>query len=213
MHSGEPITLALVEDDERIRGTLMALFAMEPSIRVTGAFADAERARAELPALAPQVVLMDIGLPGMDGIACVGELSQRMPGTQFMMYTVHDADERVFEALKAGANGYLLKNSSAEQIVKAVHELMNGGAPMSTLVARRIIGHFHNREGERAQAHEPLSEREKHILELLARGLIYKEIADEMGISVNTVGQHVHRIYRKLHVQTRIEAVNKYFGK
>lgn len=207
------IRLALVEDDVRIRETLTALFALEPSIRLVKTLSDAESALAELPALAPNVVLMDIGLPGRDGISCVAELSQLLPSTQFMMYTVHDADDRVFEALKAGAAGYLLKNSSAQQIVQGVRELAMGGAPMSTGVARRVVSHFRKAQERTQPAPSLLSRREQEVLELLARGLLYKEIADAIGISVNTVGQHVHRIYQKLHVQTRIEAVNRYFGK
>lgn len=207
------IRLALVEDDQRIRETLSSLFELEPSVQLLGTFSDAEKALKGMSELAPQVVLMDIGLPGKDGITCVAELAPRMPNTQFMMYTVHDADERVYEALKAGANGYLLKNSSVQQIVKAVHELVAGGAPMSTSVARRVIGHFRNRNEQVGDTQNLLSEREYAVLRLLAEGLIYKEIAERLGVTPNTVGQHVHRIYQKLHVQTRIEAVNKYFGK
>jgi DNA-binding NarL/FixJ family response regulator len=173
----------------------------------------AEAALEELPGLAPQVAIMDIGLPGMNGIELVRQLAPRMPGTQFLMYTVHDSDQRVFEALKAGANGYLLKNASTDRIRKAVRELLQGGAPMSTAVARRVIDHFRPIQERNEQHEEPLTQREYEVLSLLAEGLIYKELAERMGITQGTVGQHVHSIYRKLHVQNRTEAVNRYFGR
>ncbi len=213
MEPSAPITLAIVEDDPRIRETLSSLITFDVGLSLLCQCGSAEVALEELPGLMPQVAIVDIGLPGMSGIELVRHLSMEMPGTQFMMYTVHDSDQRVFDALKAGANGYLLKNTPTERIRNAVRELMQGGAPMSTAVARRVIDHFRPIQ-ERVEQHlEPLTEREYEVLSLLAEGLIYKEIAVQMGIATGTVGQHVHAIYRKLHVQTRTEAVNRYFGR
>ena len=208
-----PIRLVLVEDDARIRDTLASLFQFDEELELLSCWGDAETALEEMPALGPDVAIVDIGLPGMSGIELVRALAMELPATQFMMYTVHDTDQRVFEALKAGANGYLLKNSSAEKIRKGVHELQAGGAPMSTAVARRVIQHIRPLNERPGSMREELSPREYEVLHLLAEGLIYKEIADRLGITSNTVGQHVHTIYRKLHVQNRTEAVNRFFGR
>jgi DNA-binding NarL/FixJ family response regulator len=213
MEQSEAITLAIVEDDPRIRETLSSLITLDEGLSLLCQCPSAEVALEELPVLKPQVAIVDIGLPGMNGIELVRQLAPGMPGTQFLMYTVHDSDQRVFEALKAGANGYLLKNTSTERIRKAVRELLQGGAPMSTAVARRVIDHFRPIQEHNEQHLEPLTEREYEVLSLLAEGLIYKEIAERMGIATSTIGQHVHAIYRKLHVQTRTEAVNRYFGR
>lgn len=161
----------------------------------------------------PDVIIMDINLPGASGIDCVRQLSQRCTGTQYLMYTVHDDDHRVFEALKAGANGYILKSSTPDQILEAVRELAQGGSPMSAHVARRVVQHFRPLQDRSSLSDVSLSEREHGVLELLAQGLLYKEIAERSGISVGTVKQHIHRIYDKLHVQNRTEAVNRFFGR
>jgi len=213
MADSGPITLAIVEDDPRIREALSSLITFDEGLSLLCQCPSAEAALEELPALTPQVAIVDIGLPGINGIELVRQLAPDMPGTQFMMYTVHDSDQRVFEALKAGANGYLLKNASTERIRKAVYELVQGGAPMSTAVARRVIDHFRPIQERNEQHEEPLTPREYEVLAMLAEGLTYKEIAERLGIATSTVGQHVHAIYRKLHVQTRTEAVNRYFGR
>ena len=215
MGTATPIRLAIVEDDRRIRSGLEELFAAHPEIEVADVCGDVESALRRIPVLvpAPEVVLMDLGLPDGSGIDCLQGLVPRLPDTQFLVYTVHDADDRVFEALKAGANGYLLKSSSPDQVIKAIHQVQQGGAPMSTSVARRIVAHLRPLEQRQDGASEKLTPREHEVLRLLAEGLLYKEIGDRMGITINTVGQHVHRIYQKLHVQGRTEAVNKYFGR
>ena len=212
MTAGAPIRISLVEDEVTIRDALTGLFTSEPGVDLVRSYRNAEDAIEGLPKDAPDVVVMDISMPGMSGIECVRILADELPGTQFLMYTMHDDDHRVFEALKAGATGYLLKSSTPDQIIEAVRELMQGGAPMSTAVARRVINHFRPAT-ERPDSTSPLSEREYAVLQLLAEGLLYKEIADRLGLTVGTVKQHIHRMYAKLHVQNRVEAVNKFYGR
>jgi DNA-binding NarL/FixJ family response regulator len=155
---------------------------------------------------------MDINLPGMNGIECIRQVKDKIPDTQFMMFTVYENDEKVFEALKAGASGYLLKNTGLVQLIESLKELYNGGSPMSANIARKLVTLFRNDNKETAKL-DILSSRENEILQLLAKGLLYKEIADQLSISVSTVRQHIHHIYEKLHVQNRTEAINKAFGK
>ncbi|WKZ67658.1 MAG: response regulator transcription factor [Flavobacteriales bacterium] len=206
------IQVSIVEDDEIIRETLRTLFELEEGMEPFTIHSTAEDALLRLKANCPDVVLMDINLPGQSGIDCVRQLSVRCTGTQFLMYTVHDDDQRVLEALKAGANGYILKHSTPDEIITAVRELHAGGAPMSAHVARRVVQQFRpSPSGAGTEA--DLSERERAVLELLAQGLLYKEIGERMGITTGTVKQHIHRIYGKLHVQNRTEAVNRYFGR
>ncbi len=211
MAANERIRVSIVEDDLTIRETLKALFIHVPDMETFTTHGTAEDAILRLSNACPEVVIMDINLPGQSGIDCVQQLSRSCPATQFLMYTVHDDDHRVFEALKAGANGYILKESTPDQIIEAVRELRDGGAPMSALVARRVVAHMRKPGTGRTQ--EELSARENNVLELLAQGLLYKEIADRLFISTGTVKQHIHRIYGKLHVQNRTEAVNRYFGR
>lgn len=210
----DTITLRIIEDDERIREMLRAVFIATPGMRVLEVFGSVEEALSGSDLDPVDVVLMDINLPGVDGIHGVRELSRSWEDAQFLMYTVNDTDDKVFEALKAGANGYLLKNSTPDQIVQAVHDVHQGGSPMSMSVARRVVKHFRPaltlpREGLGVS----LSDREFHVLELLAQGLLYKEIAARMAISEGAVKQHIHRIYGKMHVNNRTEAVNRYYGR
>ncbi len=213
MNPDTPIRVALVEDDPLIRESVASLMQWEQDLELLGVFPNGETAIANLPALGPDIVLMDISMPGMTGIECVRDLAARMADTQFLMYTMHDDDHRVFEALKAGANGYLLKTSTPDEIIDAIKELRQGGAPMSTAVARRVVSHFRPLQARTDLGAEKLSDREYTVLELLAQGLLYKEIAERMSLSTGTVKQHIHRMYRKLHVQNRVEAVNKYYGR
>jgi DNA-binding NarL/FixJ family response regulator len=155
---------------------------------------------------------MDINLPGMNGIECIRQIKDKIPGTQFMMFTVYENDEKVFEALKAGASGYLLKNTGLVQLIESLKELHNGGSPMSANIARKLVTLFRSEQKETTNL-EILSNRENEILLLLTKGLLYKEIAEQISISVSTVRQHIHHIYEKLHVQNRTEAINKAFGK
>ena len=156
--------------------------------------------------------MMDINLPGMNGIECIRQVKSKVPLTQFMMFTVYENDEKVFEALKAGASGYLLKNTGLVQLIESLKELHNGGSPMSSNIARKLVSVFREKE-KNNQPVENLSNRENEILLLLSKGLLYKEIAEQLSIATNTVRQHIHKIYEKLHVQNRTEAINKAFGK
>ncbi|MCB0795388.1 MAG: response regulator transcription factor [Flavobacteriales bacterium] len=203
--------LAIVEDESGIRGMLCELFSGEDDLEVVAAAGSVEQALDPLRSMRPQVVIMDINLPGMSGIDGVSVLRAMLPEAQFLMYTMHDEDDSVFEALKVGANGYLLKSASPAELLRAVREVLQGGAPMSAYVARRVVSHF-QRSGV-AQELPELSSRENEVLMLLADGLLYKEIGSRLGIAVGTVKQHIHRIYEKLHVQNRTEAVNRYFGR
>ncbi len=214
MHAPErTIRVSIVEDDALIRETLRSLFILEPGVEPFTVHSTAEDALLRLHERCPDVVIMDINLPGQSGIDCVRQLRDRCTGTQFLMYTVHDDDQRVFEALKAGANGYILKSAKPDEILDAVRELNAGGAPMSAHVARRVVAQLRT-PGERSTGDlEILSDREREVLQLLAQGLLYKEIGDRLGITVGTIKQHIHRIYEKLHVQNRTEAVNRFFGR
>ena len=206
------IRVSIVEDDGIIRETLRALFTFEEGMELFTVHSTAEDALVRLGGNCPDVVIMDINLPGASGIDCVRQMSQRCSGAQFLMYTVHDDDHRVFEALKAGANGYILKSSTPDQILEAVRELHAGGSPMSAHVARRVVAHLRP-ERTKGLADAGLTEREQAVLSLLADGLLYKEIGEALGISVGTIKQHIHRMYEKLHVQNRTEAVNWFFGR
>lgn len=201
------ITLIIVEDLAEVREGLKQFISLNPEFKVLDTFATAEEALAEIPKLNPDIVIMDISLPGMNGIECIRQVKSKVPATQFMMFTVYENDEKVFEALKAGASGYLLKNTGLLQMIEALKELHTGGSPMSANIARKLVTVFRDKE----KAAEPigvLSNRENEILLLLSKGLLYKEIADQLHISTGTVRQHIHNIYEKLHVQNRTEAIN-----
>jgi DNA-binding NarL/FixJ family response regulator len=200
-----------VEDDSAIRETLRSLFIFEDGMEAFTVHSTAEDAMLRLVDTCPDVVVMDINLPGASGIDCVRQMSQRCTAAQVLMYTVHDDDHRVFEALKAGANGYILKSSTPDEILAAVRELHAGGSPMSAHVARRVVAHLRPQRG--AVVDTGLTEREQQVLALLADGLLYKEIGDKLGITTGTIKQHIHRMYEKLHVQNRTEAVNRFFGR
>ncbi len=213
MTASVPIKVSIVEDDNTIRETLRSLFLFEEGMQAFTVHSTAEDALMRLGETCPDVVIMDINLPGASGIDCVRQMSQRCSGAQYLMYTVHDDDHRVFEALKAGANGYILKSSTPDQILDAVRELSSGGSPMSAHVARRVVAHLRPTGATGSMAESGLSDREQQVLALLAEGLLYKEISDRLGITVGTIKQHIHRMYEKLHVQNRTEAVNRYFGR
>src|ERR1043165_7507338 len=206
------ITLAIVEDLDEVRDGLKNFISLSQDFKVLNTFKTAEDAIIDLPKLKPQIVIMDINLPGMNGIECIRQVKDKSPATQFMMFTVYENDDKVFEALKAGASGHLLKNTGLVQMIEALKELHNGGSPMSANIARKLVTVFREKETG-GQPLEVLSRRENEILQLLAKGLLYKEIAEQLLISNNTVKQHIHKIYEKLHVQNRTEAINKAFGK
>ena len=206
------ITLAIVEDLDEVRDGLNNFLTLSNEFKVLDTFKTAEEALYDIPRLKPDIVIMDINLPGMNGIECIRQVKGKSPGTQFMMFTVYENDEKVFEALKAGASAYLLKNTGLLQLSEALKELYNGGSPMSSNIARKLVTVFRDQQHNPASI-EALSPRENEILLLLSKGLLYKEISDQLSISTGTVRQHIHKVYEKLHVQNRTEALNKAFGK
>lgn len=206
------ITLAIVEDLDEVRDGLKNFISLSSDFNVLDTFKSAEEALYDIPQLKPDIVIMDINLPGMNGIECIRQVKEKTPHTQFMMFTVYENDEKVFEALKAGASGYLLKNTGLVQLIESLKELHNGGSPMSANIARKLVTVFRNTEKEVAPV-GILSNRENEVLQLLAKGLLYKEIAEQLHISTATVRQHIHKVYEKLHVQNRTEAINKAYGK
>ena len=206
------ISIAIVEDLDEVRNGLKSFLSLSEGFSVLDTFTTAEEALYDIPKLKPDIVIMDINLPGMNGIECIRQVKSKVPLTQFMMFTVYENDEKVFEALKAGASGYLLKNTGLVQLIESLKELHNGGSPMSSNIARKLVSVFRETE-KNSQPVETLSNRENEILLLLSKGLLYKEIAEQLSIATNTVRQHIHKIYEKLHVQNRTEAINKAFGK
>jgi DNA-binding NarL/FixJ family response regulator len=210
--SGKRISVAIVEDDVGISASLAALIEHAPDLRCVASYTTGEEALEKMPALAPQVALVDINLGKMNGIECVRRLKLQLPAMQVLMITAFEDAKMVFQALKAGANGYLLKRNLTSELIAAVENVCAGGAPMSQQVARKVVGFFHA-DNAKDPDMESLSPREHDVLAHLAQGRMYKEIADLMSISINTVRAHVTGIYGKLHVQSRMGAVNKYLGR
>lgn len=206
-----PITVSIVEDLFEVRAGLAELVQSDRELLLTGSFENAELAVQELPALQSDIVLMDINLPGMSGIDCIRIIKEKCPATQFMMFTVYENDEKVLQALQAGATSYLLKRTEPQRILESIKELNQGGSPMSSSIARKLLNIFVHEKGITKK--ETLSARENEVLQLLANGLLYKEIADRLYLSHGTVRQHIHNIYEKLHVHNRTQAVNKYFDR
>ena len=205
------IQVAIVEDIREIKEGLELLIDSSEGFRCIKTYSNAEEAMEDLPLINPDVVLMDINLPGINGIEAVRSLKPKIPATQFNMSTVYEDDENIFESLKAGASGYLLKKTAPSKILESITEVFNGGSPMSSQIARKVIGSFQQKNS--IEDSSLLTQREKEILKLLARGLRYKEIATELTISIDTVRTHTRHIYEKLQVQSRIEAINKVMGK
>lgn len=204
------IRVSIVEDTDNIRESLQVLINGSMGFECIHVYPDAESALKDMPSREIDVVLMDINLPGMDGIECMALLKDKMPNTQFMMCTVYDNEDAIFSALKSGATGYLLKRTSPAQVIEAIRELHEGGSPMSSEIARMVVEAMHKRKKSTGLV-ETLTAREKEILEFLARGFLYKEIAAELCITKDTVKTHIHNIYDKLHVQTRTDALNKVY--
>jgi DNA-binding NarL/FixJ family response regulator len=202
-------TVAIVEDNPTIRNTFRNWFEAAPEFRCVCACASAEEALIEIPRLKPDVVLMDIHLPGETGIACTAQLKEKLPDVQVIIVTVYRNHELIFQALEAGACGYLLKRSSPEELLKAINEVRSGGAPMTGEIARMLVEAFQKKPGSSASG-DGLTQREEEILGFLAEGLSNKEIADRVKISYDTVRAHLRHIYEKLHVRGRTEAVKKY---
>jgi DNA-binding NarL/FixJ family response regulator len=202
------IAIAIVEDQRDMRESLVEWLGHAPGLRCVGAYANAEEALREIPLQKPDVVLMDINLGGLSGIECVARLKARLPQMQILMLTAYDDGDLIFNSLRAGANGYLLKNMRQEELVEAVRQVQAGGAPMSLSIARKVIDYFHRAETPSSAVHH-LTARERDILRLLAQGYLYKEIADRLGISMSTVRTHISAVYEKLHVHSRTEAAMK----
>ncbi|MEP6676235.1 MAG: response regulator transcription factor [Ferruginibacter sp.] len=207
----QQIKICIIEDLPEVRDGMTSLLTMDERFEVLATFPDAEKAAAELPAWQPDIIIMDINLPGMNGIECIKKVKPLCPNSQFIMFTIYEDDEKVFEALTAGASGYLLKKTALGKITDSLLELHSGGSPMSTQIARKVISRLQNDKS--SEEIKTLSEKENEVLQLLAKGLLYKEIADKLFITTDTVRQRIHRIYEKLHVQNRTEAINKAYGK
>jgi DNA-binding NarL/FixJ family response regulator len=204
-----PIKVAIVDDDDGIRTSLATLIRRAPALRLVGDYPDAETALKEIPQRAPDVVLMDINLPGVNGVECVRQLKGNLPAVQFLMLTVYEDSDSLFNSLKAGASGYLLKRTASARLLDAIRDVHGGGAPMTPQLARRVVQYFSRPPGEAASVSR-LTPGEKGFLEELAKGYAYKEIADRMSISIDTVRSYVRTVYEKLHVHSRTEAVVKY---
>jgi DNA-binding NarL/FixJ family response regulator len=204
-----PITVSIVEDNDQLRGTLARVLNRAEGFQCLGHYPSAEAALEALPKERPNVVLMDINLPGMNGVECVRRLKQIMPDTQVMMLTVYEDTENIFNALAAGASGYLLKRTTSAELLEAIRDVQKGGSPMTTHIARKVVQSFQRAPGS-TQPTEDLSPREKEVLDCLAQGFLYKEIAEKLGISYETVHTYIRRIYEKLQVRTRTEAVAKF---
>jgi DNA-binding NarL/FixJ family response regulator len=208
------IPVAIVEDNQDIRNALEQIVNMTDGFELVCSCENGEDALINLPIFLPKIVLMDIHLGGINGIEVVRQLKETHPDMLFMMCTVYEEDEKIFEALKAGASGYIIKKTTPSKLLEAIRELDQGGAPMSSQIARKVVSAFQNKPVVVAEGlSELLTRRELEILEMLASGLVYKEISDKLFISSETVRKHVYNVYHKLHVSNRVEAVNKYFGR
>ena len=204
------ITICIIEDILEIQNGLKSIIQSNATFELLKCFENAEDAIAELPQLQPNIVITDINLPRKSGIECVAEINHNYPEIQFIMFTIYEDNDQVFEALKAGASGYILKNTSPEKIIESLVELHDGGSPMSPKIARKVLNTFNNQS---SSVDELISPREKEVLELLSKGFLYKEIADKLNISMSTVKRHLNHIYQKLQVQNKTEAINKMLGR
>jgi DNA-binding NarL/FixJ family response regulator len=204
-----PISVSIVEDSEQLRGTLARVIGRAEGFKCVSHYGDAESALEALPKDKPDVVLMDINLPGMNGVECVRRLKQVAPSIQAVMLTVYEDTDNIFNALAAGAAGYMLKRTKSAELLEAIREVHRGGSPMTTHIARKVTQSF-LKAGPSQQPTENLSEREQEVLDCLSQGFLYKEIAEKLGISYETVHTYIRRIYEKLQVRTRTEAVAKF---
>lgn len=212
------IQVSVVEDDAGVRANLAKMIDSSPGFHCQAAYPDGPTALKQIPVNRPDVVLMDINMPGMLGTECVRKLKTVAPDVPVLMLTVYDDSEQIFKSLQAGATGYLLKRTSKDKLLEAIREITDGGAPMSRQIARRVVRYFHEASQlatapQRAPEVETLTDREEQVLALLAKGHAYKEIADLLNISFETVRSYVRTIYDKLHVHSRTEATLKYLGR
>ena len=203
------IKVAIVDDDAGIRDSLSTLIQRAPGFKLMGEYANGETALKEIPKLLPDVVLMDINLPGMKGYECVRQLKAAHPAVQFLMLTVYEDSDSLFNSLRAGASGYLLKRTASARLLEAIRDVFEGGSPMSPQLARRVVQFFTRPASESAPLAK-LTPAEREFLAQLANGYAYKEIADRMNISIDTVRSYVRTVYEKLHVHSRTEAVVKF---
>ncbi len=203
------ISVAIVEDHAPTRELWVTVLSKAEGFECIGRFKNAESAIDALPGLAPEVVLVDINLPGLNGIECVRQLKLRMSGAQFLMVTVYEDANHIFEALAAGATGYLMKSAQPDELLDAIREIRAGGSPMSSSIARKVVQSFQPSESP-ATVEPTLTSREQEVLNLLVKGDLYKEIAEALEISVPTVSTHIRKIYEKLHVRSRAQAVARY---
>jgi len=206
-----PTTVSIVEDDLPTRETLLKLLSGSPDIRCINNYSNGEDALRGMPADKPDVALVDINLPKMSGIECVEKLKLKLPDLRVLMLTTYGDNHLIFDSLRAGASGYLLKKAGYDDLIQAIKDVNMGGAPMTAKVARLVVDHFHLIK-KPASDMEKLTPRELEILELLAKGFLGKEISDKLGISMPTVAMHSRHIYEKLHVQSRAQATAKFFG-
>jgi DNA-binding NarL/FixJ family response regulator len=204
-----PISVSIVEDNDQLRTTLARVLGRTEGFRCVSHYGTAEAALESLPQDKPDVVLMDINLPGMNGVECVRRLKAAAPGIQAIMLTVYEDTENIFNALAAGASGYMLKRTKSAELIEAIREVLRGGSPMTTHIARKVTESF-LKAGPSPKPTENLSEREQEVLDCLSQGFLYKEIAEKLGISYETVHTYIRRIYEKLQVRTRTEAVAKF---
>ena len=206
------ISVSIVDDEKELRESITTFLNGSPGLRCLSAYGSAEAALKGLPADQPEIVLMDINLGGMNGIECVAKLKAAAPAIMVLMLTVYEDTDQIFQALAAGASGYLLKRSSPTKLLAAIREMHGGGSPMSSSIARKVVASFQkSAQAGKKLAH--LSPREESVLDCLAKGLTYKQIADQLDISIDTIRTYLRRIYEKLHVQSRTEAVAKYLSR
>jgi DNA-binding NarL/FixJ family response regulator len=204
------ISVSIVDDEKKLCQSIATFLDASPGFRCVSIYGSAKAALQHLPNDQPNVVLMDINMAGMDGIECVRHLKALTPQIQIVMLTVYEDTEKIFAALAAGATGYLLKRYEPEEILQAIRDVQAGGSPMSNSIARKVVASFQKADTAN-QNQNLLTAREQAVLDSLARGLAYKQIGDELGISINTIRTHLRHIYEKLHVQSRTEAVAKYY--
>ena len=205
------ITVSIVDDDAGLRDSITRFLGTARGFKCLGTQASAEDALAKIPGARPDVVLMDINMAGMDGIECTRRLKDLAPETQILMLTVYEDTERIFNALEAGASGYLLKRAAPQKLLEAIRDVYMGGSPMSGPIARKVVQSFRHAKPA-AKGSDALSDRERQVLECLAKGYAYKQISDELGVSMDTTRTYIRRIYEKLHVHTRTDAVVRFLG-
>jgi len=210
MKSKLNIAVSIIEDDASVRKILAGWTAQAKGFRCASQHPNAEDAIEKVPAIAPDVVLMDINLPGANGIQCVRRLKTVLPTAQFLMLTVYEDSDHIFEALAAGASGYLLKRTPRGELLAAIKQVYEGGSPMTSYIARKVVQAFQRQQSSEKPEMNELSPREWEVLELLSRGYSYKEISSALEISIPTVNTHLHRTYEKLHVRSRGEAVARF---